>query len=682
MKRVLDYTPWWLVIPASALGVCLLLALLASIGTPPVAKHRPAAVSGDLSPHLLPRMEGDPAASAMASDHLLPMGEEADLPRRLASSDAIPVLTSADHRGPQVNTGWLPTDLRGAVSLRPIPLLDVAGAIPQPQLVAPLPRYGSNRMRPEQLPGLATAESTALVLVDSMFRPPVIERGLAQSGVRGAQALAEAATIARTGGTEWVRRQTPIALPPVGDGRIDPVVPILRAPDVVRALPPVAPGLTRVPGLCGGGVARSGPGKVAAGVIGVVVPLPLVEPGQEESAAKTVERVSVSVLPTDEPRLLDPGQPAGIRMFERLFQPIVAEPSSQYGSEVAVEPEARTEDWRELPNERSQEVVGENVLQPLPPVDRDGTRPDNLSAAGTDGKGGEQFNPLEYERCWSLELIAEEADKHTRRGFELAGKKAYFSARLEFTRALRIIAQGLDTERNTNRHSQALAAGLRALDEAEDFMPKDGHLEADLDLAMIAGAHRTPVLQGGDGEQATPLAAIRKYHTYAQEQLATAAGKEVAGSMALCGLGKLFMAIGDQQRGDGIVAARPKAMVLLQAALIVSPGNHMASNELGVLLARSGRHNDARAAFEHSVAAYPTAEGWRNLALTCERLGAMDEAYRAAQQTLALRGHSIGQVTPVGGSQGTVRWVSPADLKNMGGNVQTASNPRTAERAR
>jgi len=626
-------------------------------------------------------MEGDPAASAMASDHLLPMGEEADLPRRLASSDAIPVLTSADHYSPQVNTGWLPTDLRGAVPLRPIPLLNMAGAVPRPQLVAPLPRYGSDRMRQGQLPGLATAESAGLVLVDSMFGAPVIENAVPQSGVRGAQALTEATAITRIGGPDRARRQAPIALPPVEDRQIDVLVPILRAPNIVRSLPPVEPGLTPVPGLCGRGVASGGSGTVAVDVVDVVVPLPLVEPGHEETAAESVEPVSASMPPV-EPRLLDPGKPAAIEMFERLFRPLAVEPSSQYGSEVTVEPEGCAEDWSGLLDERAQEDAAEDLPQPLPPVDRDGERPDRLSAVEADGKDVERFDPREYERCRSLELIAEEADKHTRRGFELAGKKAHFSARLEFTRALRILAQGLDTERNTNRYSQALAAGVRALDEAEDFLPKDGHLEAELDLAMIAGAHRTPVLQAEDGEQVTPLAAIQRYHTYAQEQLATAVGKEVAGSMALCGLGKLYMAIGDQQRGDGIVAARPKAMVLLQAALIVSPGNHMASNELGVLLARSGRHSDARAAFEHSVAAYPTAEAWRNLALTCERLGAMDEAYRAARQTLALRGHSTGQVTPMGGSQGAVRWVSPAELTNMGGNVRTASAARTAERAR
>ncbi|MBN2296051.1 MAG: hypothetical protein JXM70_26705, partial [Pirellulales bacterium] len=42
-------------------------------------------------------------------------------------------------------------------------------------------------------------------------------------------------------------------------------------------------------------------------------------------------------------------------------------------------------------------------------------------------------------RCRSkeLELIAQQADAHTRRGFDLAGRRAYFSARTEFIQALR-----------------------------------------------------------------------------------------------------------------------------------------------------------------------------------------------------------------------------------------------------
>ena len=68
-------------------------------------------------------------------------------------------------------------------------------------------------------------------------------------------------------------------------------------------------------------------------------------------------------------------------------------------------------------------------------------------------------------RSRHLELAAREADLHTRRGFELAGRGAYFSTRAEFIMALRLMAQALDAEYQTTIHSRALAAGLTALKE-------------------------------------------------------------------------------------------------------------------------------------------------------------------------------------------------------------------------
>lgn len=401
------------------------------------------------------------------------------------------------------------------------------------------------------------------------------------------------------------------------------------------------------------------------------LPLPL--PPIESSLAGTVVKQNAPVLatlPPVEPKLFVPGESLALKMVEGLFER-TSEDSRTDPESLTIETEAMGDasgEWLKPEEEEKPRVVADNekqAPQPLPPVVHAGKNHD----AGA----SESLSPRKYDRSWQLELIAREADKHSHRAFALANKRAYFSARKEFTRALRIVAQGLDTELKTNRHSTALAAGLHALVEAEDFLPHDGHLEAELDLAVIAGAHRTPVLRECDVDDLTPLAAIQKYHTFAQEKLAEAVGREVAGSMALCGLGKLHIAIGNQQRGDGVAAAHPKAMVLLQAALIAFPGNHMASNELGVMLARSGRYADARKAFEHSVATYPTAEAWRNLALTCEQLGEMDRAYQAAQQTLALRGKSKVQVSVTSSGNGTVHWVSPAELANTRGNLHTAS---------
>ncbi len=254
-------------------------------------------------------------------------------------------------------------------------------------------------------------------------------------------------------------------------------------------------------------------------------------------------------------------------------------------------------------------------------------------------------------RSRELELLAREADLHTRRAFELAGRKAYFSARAEFITALRLVAQGLDNEYQTDRHSRALAAGLTALDEAGDFLPRGGQLEANLDMATIAAGHRTPVLRENAG-RVSPMVAMGVYFTFAQEQLSLAAGSEVAASMALYGLARLHSVLGDES--TTVPAAKPKAMALCQAAILAAPANYLASNELGVLLAQGGRYDEARLAIEHSLtinSKSPTA--WHNLGVVYEHLGESGRAQRA--HALAQQGGSMK--TPA--LAGPVRWLPP-----------------------
>ena len=112
-------------------------------------------------------------------------------------------------------------------------------------------------------------------------------------------------------------------------------------------------------------------------------------------------------------------------------------------------------------------------------------------------------------RSRHLELMAREADLHSRRAFELAGRKAYFSSRAQFIMALRLLAQALDAEHQSQAYSRALAAGLRALEEAEDFIPGRFKREADLDLPEIVHSHRTPVLKGVALGSLTPLDAMQ-----------------------------------------------------------------------------------------------------------------------------------------------------------------------------
>lgn len=269
-------------------------------------------------------------------------------------------------------------------------------------------------------------------------------------------------------------------------------------------------------------------------------------------------------------------------------------------------------------------------------------------------------------RSQTLEMAAREADEHTRRAFELAGRRAYYAARAEFFLALRIIAQALDQQGQTTAHSRALAAGRTALSEAEEFVPGPGRLEADVDLAGLLQAHRTPVLKEVRQGHLTPLAAVRRYLTFAQEQLAQAAGDEVAASMALYGLGKLHTAL-----EAGLPAAerlaRPKAMAFYQAALLSNRGHFMASNDLGVLLAQSSRYEDARLALEHSVGIQSHAAGWRNLMVVYGALGRVDLAAQAERHwAAALRAETarLGR-NPLSPTP-AVQWVDPDTFRRVG----------------
>ena len=272
------------------------------------------------------------------------------------------------------------------------------------------------------------------------------------------------------------------------------------------------------------------------------------------------------------------------------------------------------------------------------------------------------------ERSQQLENVARQADRQILHGFELAGRGAHFAARSEFIAALRLVAEGLDTEEKSSAHRRALAAALTALKEAEDFLPGGARNEANLDLLGIIGVHGTPVLKN-NADNLTPLTALKCYFTFAQEQLAAAAGHEVAGSMALQGLGKLHAALAGN-KNVRIIAAEPKAMVFYQAALLAYPRNFMAANDLGVLLAQCGNYAEARTMLEHSLALRGQSAGWQNLAVVYRQIGQPALAERAARQAAFVRQAEMAQrqmaMQPV---QDMVRWTDPNTF------AQTSRNP-------
>jgi tetratricopeptide (TPR) repeat protein len=292
------------------------------------------------------------------------------------------------------------------------------------------------------------------------------------------------------------------------------------------------------------------------------------------------------------------------------------------------------------------DIYGPQAAQPIV------LPPDDASA------GQARVAPAAPPRHREMALINERAAVSVRAGYELAHRGALYSAQSEFTAALRIIAQALDAQTAETRHVQALVAGLTALEESNDFLAPARSATATIDVAAIVAKHRTPVLKGAAKEDLTPIVALQRYYTFAQEQLAAAVEHEAAASQALYGLGKLQTTM--QASRDSVVGDGPKAIALHQAALIVDERNFMAANELGVLLARCGRYDDARAALAHSAAISPQPVVWRNLAAVHDQLG---EASLAAQARAAAENTSrtaAASPTAAQALQQPVVWLDPA----------------------
>ena len=273
--------------------------------------------------------------------------------------------------------------------------------------------------------------------------------------------------------------------------------------------------------------------------------------------------------------------------------------------------------------------------------------------------------------------MARDAEKHNGQGFDLATRGALMAARREFIEGLRLIALQLDKDAETKHFTQSLASGLAALDEADDFSPRGTRLDVELDLPLLVRGHRTPVLKGVDVKEMSPLVAAGRYYTYAQQQLGMAAGGEMAGSLALYGLGKVHDMI-NEQRMPKFNAPLPKAMVYHQAALTTDPRNFRAANDLGVLLARAGRLDIAKIMLQHSLSVTSQPAVWQNLAVVHDQLGETQLSTRARQLAAASQAEGL-KAFPPGANPNTsrfaVQWVDPEKFASLSSNSSDLQQP-------
>ncbi|HVX14845.1 MAG TPA: hypothetical protein VHC22_26885 [Pirellulales bacterium] len=281
----------------------------------------------------------------------------------------------------------------------------------------------------------------------------------------------------------------------------------------------------------------------------------------------------------------------------------------------------------------------------------------------------------------AMRAVSRQAEQLIRHGYYLAERGALYSARADFIQALRTITQAIDVQTGFRARTQALAAGLTALEEAEDFVPEGAAMEVDLDLGTLIHAHRTPVCKQMDAANLLPVTVLQHYFTYAQQQLTTAANNEEAASMALYGLGKTYSTLAIEKSLSAAVA-EPKAMVFHWAAISSHGGNFLAANELAVLEARWGQYATARSLLQYSLAIVPHSAVWRNLSKVHQRLGetrlaelAMHEAeISAKREATATPGNPEGIVPST-----DVQWLDSKEFASTSRSEIDVQKPAAAD---
>lgn len=208
---------------------------------------------------------------------------------------------------------------------------------------------------------------------------------------------------------------------------------------------------------------------------------------------------------------------------------------------------------------------------------------------------------------------------------QLAQRRAIYAARRQFVEALKIVAYRLDAQSHVAQHGTALKSGLTALEEADDFLSSRSEILTSADLAGFIAGHRTPVLKVEASRNVTPVEALQRYHAYAVNQLKRAGGNDTVASGSLYGLGRVEALHAASDPGRALLFEQ-KAISLYQAALLIDSKNSLAGNELGVMLYRNGRVDEALWCLLRSMAASPQPETAHNLEVVYGVVGDVEGA--------------------------------------------------------
>ena len=248
------------------------------------------------------------------------------------------------------------------------------------------------------------------------------------------------------------------------------------------------------------------------------------------------------------------------------------------------------------------------------------------------------------------QAVGAEVSQQIARSESLMQRNAFFSAREEASGAMNYLVHILDAGNNSRRSHSALQAAQTAIQEAENFASGAVHLDQE-SQGLLIRSHTTPVLKDIDTRSLAPLTAAQYYHRFAKEKLVEASQGHPWCSEVLYALGRSFQAQSETAATSGVLL-REKSLLYYRAALEIAPGNTLAANQLGYMLLRMDRAEEARSVLIQSVQATPTQPAVQNLAEAARRLGDQQvlnwiAGYLRQTSTPAAKQPSTPQVTQV-----------------------------------
>ena len=227
-----------------------------------------------------------------------------------------------------------------------------------------------------------------------------------------------------------------------------------------------------------------------------------------------------------------------------------------------------------------------------------------------------------------LKLRLERCDSLLRRG-------AIHSARDEAVQGMRRLGRTLDAHRPSLISSAAFEKALTALREEVDFHNLAGNCQADAIPSLVA-SHSTEALKGRPLDGVAPEIASQHYRNYARYEFVVASDGHKWSSDLLYAYGKTLEKEAELEP-DRAFLLLAQSVACYQAATQVSPSQSDAANQLGYVLIRLDRIDDAYQALISSIKQKPTANAWNNLAEIYRRRGAASDAQYATQQAKAIK---------------------------------------------